>query len=125
MKVSFRPIPVAIALAALGGLAYATSAELSQGSKLLEEANGAMHQSMSIEMTGDVDVDFVRSMIPHHQGAVDMAKIVLANGKDPEIRKLAEEVVTAQESEIAFMEGWLERNGAAGTSGAGDDHSAH
>jgi uncharacterized protein (DUF305 family) len=84
-----------------------------------------MHQSMSIEMTGDVDVDFVRSMIPHHQGAVDMAKIVLANGKDPEIRKLAEEVVTAQESEIAFMEGWLERNGAAGTSGAGDDHSAH
>jgi uncharacterized protein (DUF305 family) len=50
-------------------------------------------------------------MIPHHQGAVDMAKTVLAFGKDAEVRKLAEEIIRAQESEIALMQEWLKKNG--------------
>ena len=49
-------------------------------------------------------------MIPHHQGAVDMAKIVLAFGKDPELRKLAENIVKAQEEEIAWMSSWQQKN---------------
>lgn len=49
-------------------------------------------------------------MIAYHQGAVDMAKVVQAFGKDPEIRKLAEAIVQAQESEIALMHAWLKRN---------------
>jgi uncharacterized protein (DUF305 family) len=73
--------------------------------------NMKMHGAMDIAFTGNADVDFVKGMIPHHAGAVDMAKTVLAFGKDPAVRKLAEEIVKAQESEIAFMQGWLSKNG--------------
>ena len=65
---------------------------------------------MDIEYSGNPDVDFVRGMIPHHQGAIDMAKTVLAFGKDPAIRKLAEDVIKAQENEVAFMREWLSKN---------------
>ena len=75
-------------------------------------ANEKMHRDMAITFTGAVDADFVRGMIPHHQGAIDMAKITLAFGKDPEIRKLAEEIVKAQEAEIAFMRSWLAKKGS-------------
>lgn len=74
-------------------------------------ANAKMHEAMSIKFSGDADVDFVRGMIPHHQGAVEMAKIVLLYGKDPVLQKLATEIVTAQESEIAPMNAWLAKKG--------------
>ncbi len=57
-------------------------------------------------MTGDADKDFTAMMIPHHQGAIDMARYELANGKDPAMRKLARDIVAAQEKEIAAMKGW-------------------
>lgn len=79
--------------------------------KAFEDANLKMHEDMAIDYTGDADIDFVRSMIPHHQGAIDMAKIQLEHGKDPEMRKLAEEVIKAQEAEIADMRKWLEERG--------------
>ncbi len=83
----------------------------SPSSKAFAEANAKMHKDMAVPLTGNADVDFVRGMIPHHQGAIDMAKIVLEHGKDPEIRKLAEDVIKAQEGEIAMMKEWLEKNG--------------
>ena len=75
------------------------------------EINARMHADMAIDFTGDADVDFVRGMIAHHRGAVDMAKVVIEHGSDPEVRALAESVVAAQEAEIAWMEDWLAKNG--------------
>jgi uncharacterized protein (DUF305 family) len=72
--------------------------------------NKKMHAAMDIAFTGNVDVDFVKGMIPHHQGAIDMAKIARAFGKDPQVRKLAEEIIKAQEGEIATMQEWLKKN---------------
>lgn len=74
------------------------------------DANAKMHEGMAIDFTGNADVDFVRGMIAHHQGAIDMAKVELEHGKDPAIRKLAEEIVRAQEGEIRMMEAWLAEN---------------
>lgn len=127
MRQLIHAIPVA-GLIVAGAVGGTIGAELSQGSRALVDANAAMHTAMAIEMTGDVDVDFMRTMIPHHEGAVEMAKIVIENGKDPEVRKLAEEIIKAQEAEIAMMKNWLERNGAgSGNTGgeAAGGHGAH
>ncbi|PDT01865.1 DUF305 domain-containing protein [Rhizobium chutanense] len=80
-------------------------------SQAFKMANDKMHKNMMMKYSGDADKDFVRSMIPHHQGAIDMAKIELQYGKDPDLRKLAETIIKAQESEIAEMNAWLKAHG--------------
>ncbi len=71
------------------------------------KANGDMHTGMAIEFSGNPDLDFAKGMVPHHQGAIEMAKIELQYGKDADMRKLAEGVIAAQESEIKFMNEWI------------------
>ena len=72
--------------------------------QLMGEAMSIMEVDMAqAAMTGNPDHDFASMMIPHHQGAVDMAKVELLYGKDPVLRRLAQEIIVTQESEIQVM----------------------
>lgn len=66
-------------------------------------------QNMPKQYTGDADVDFMAQMRVHHPSAIDMAQIVLAEGKDAQVKKLAQDIITAQKKEIAEIDGWLAR----------------
>jgi uncharacterized protein (DUF305 family) len=69
-----------------------------------------MMRNMTVKPTGNPDKDFVLMMMPHHQGAIDMAKVELQYGTDPELRQLATDIVAAQEKEIEQMKDWLAKN---------------
>lgn len=103
------PVP-APAAAPAAAPAHAMPADPTEASK---QAMERMHHAMMIPYTGNADVDFVRGMIPHHQGAIDMARIELAHGKDPELRRMAQEMIDAQQREIAAMNEWLARHAPA------------
>ena len=88
--------------------ALPTSAEAALGNS---NAMAAMMKDMMVPYSGDADVDFIKGMIPHHQGAIDASKVGLKYAKDADVLKLAQDITTAQESEITFMKEWLKKNG--------------
>jgi len=85
--------------------------------KGLMESMNRMHSAVSsTRSSADADADFVSLMLPHHQAAIDMAKVELTFGKDPQLRRLAQEIVTDQESEIQLMKFWRQQHTCGGTS---------
>ena len=85
----------------------AVDAEAEAVVRAFQEANARMHAAMSEPGTGDADRDFARGMIAHHEGAIEMAEILLRYGRDPDLRTLAEEIIEVQRREIGFLLRWL------------------
>ena len=75
----------------------------------MTNANARMHEGMEIFPSGDVDRDFIRMMIPHHQGAIDMALVLLKYGQDEKLKRLAQSIIVEQGQEIAYMRTLLDR----------------
>ena len=94
------------------GHGAAPAGETSAASQAYMDAMAKMNADMeTMEMTGKAGVDFATMMIPHHQSAIDMAKAYLESGEDdPELTRLSNEIIAAQEKEIAEMQAWLEKN---------------
>jgi uncharacterized protein (DUF305 family) len=77
----------------------------------LQASMAKMHGAMiSVAASGDADVDFVRLMLPHHQAALDMAKSLLLHGESVEMRRLAQEIIADQQSELDLMQLWLKKH---------------
>ena len=79
--------------------------------QLMDDAMGQMDQAMKSAMTqGHADHEFVTMMIPHHQGAIDMSKAMLMYGRDEQIKRLAQEIITNQQNEVQLMKLWLAKH---------------
>lgn len=103
------PIPVkpGAPMALMPGMAMASpDANASPSSMAFKAADDKMMKEMARPITGNADQDFVSGMLPHHGGAVDMAKVGIQYGKDPEMLRLARGIIAAQEKEIAQMQAW-------------------
>jgi uncharacterized protein (DUF305 family) len=76
-------------------------------------AHAKMMRNMKVPFTGNADVDYRTHMIPHPQGAIDMARVALRHARNPWTRQTAQAIITAQEREIQEFKGWLARHGAS------------
>jgi uncharacterized protein (DUF305 family) len=116
-------LPCTLALmvgVALGSAAAAPTAD--DFYSLMNDAMERMHAAMRITPSGDADRDFARMMMPHHQGAIDMAIVELRFGKNARLKRLAQAIIIEQGQEIALMQSIL---GDAPVPGLSSDAIVH
>ena len=108
--IAYTQLPMGV-VGSMSGMDHATmgGSNVSASTKAFDGAMTSMMKGMMAVPTGKPDLDFMLGMIPHHQGAIEMSKVVLQFGKDAEVKALAENVIKAQEGEIAFMKAWIEK----------------
>ena len=94
-----------------GGMATQPKGDTGPSSQAFNGVIAKMNAEMALPFSGNADVDFVKRMISHDQGAVDMAKVALAFGKDVEVKKVADDVIKTNEADIAKMQAWLKQQG--------------
>lgn len=104
----------------LFGASYTAAAQVDGFAEAMEAAMARMHTAMMSKPSGDPDRDFAAMMIPHHQGAVEMAEAELKYGKDERLRRLAQGIIVEQRQEIAVMQAILAEKG-----GAPETHNPH
>lgn len=93
------------------GMQHAADATASASTQAFQQGGEKMMKEMDQPYTGNADKDFVAHMIPHHAGAVDMAQVQLKYGKDPELLKMARDIIKSQEKEMVFMKKWQAKHG--------------
>ena len=109
---AFAQTPASASMAGMDMSGSNGSQNHSASTKEFQASDHAMMSGMSgIQYTGDADQDFVAHMIPHHQGAVSMAEVELKYGKDPAMKRLARNIIKAQNEEIAHMKSWQAKHG--------------
>jgi len=89
----------------------------SMHTKMQSDMKKMMDDMHAVRMSGNMDVDFAKMMIPHHQGAIDMAQMELDHGKDSMLKKMATEIIAAQKKEIKILQDWLAKNDKANVQG--------
>ena len=115
MKIASTTIgKLALRLALTAALSASVGLVNAQAPAMAKPAEGMSHSMMSgmdnmkqMKSTGDVDKDFAMMMKIHHEGALDMAKIELASGKSPELKKMAKGIIASQTKEIAQFDEWI------------------
>ena len=90
---------------------HAADAQASDATRAFQQGGEKMMKDMSRPYSGDADKDFVAHMLPHHEGAVHMAEVQLKYGKDPELRKMARDIIKSQKQEVVFMKKWQAKHG--------------
>ena len=105
------PSPAAAAPSHMSGAAALCGIASDEAAPFYSEmsaVNMSMHAGMDIAPSGEVDRDFMRMMIPHHQGAIDMARALLKYGRDEKLKRLAQSIIVEQAQEIAYMRALLD-----------------
>lgn len=108
----YLTISLVLALTVFAASAWAENPHDHMGMTMAQpDPMATMMHNMNQPKTGNADADFIRGMIPHHQGAVDMAQQVLRESHDPEVQTFAKNIIEAQNTEIAWMRAWLAKKG--------------